>query len=131
MIRIYYGDGSIVDADLSVGDAPPLNVQAIVCDDPDTSARNAGKLVIHNWDYYIIHRNGEVWGEKGEVDFIEHVLFTPHVKCFKGRNIAHEKFQTILRAAKAYAKDQGKSASKHRQEDGDYFEFSQRREVGK
>lgn len=127
--RIYYGDGTIyqVSEDNPLSDAPPLNVQAIVSTDPDRGVRSTGLFVTYNWDYYLVFDDGRVWGEKGDIDFIEHVLFSNPDKCFKARNIPDEQFRTVLRAAKAYAQDEGKSGSILSQEDGSHYNNHHRR----
>ena len=83
IIRIYYGDGTVyhVSDDNPLAEAPPLNAQVVVHTDVTGGHRDCGLMVTHNWDYYIVHPDGDVWGENGEVDFVEHVLFSTPVKC--------------------------------------------------
>lgn len=69
---IYYGDGSTF-----VGlpeDAPTQNVQCIAWNDPVRGILNTGRVVLHDWDFYIWTDRADQWiGTNKYHDIIRHV----------------------------------------------------------
>lgn len=96
---IFYGSGEVY-----VGeglDAYPLDVQAVVYDDPSDTNRTVGRVVLKGWDYYLLE--GESWvGVNGEADFADHVIHCQPTKVLKGRMIPRDRWQAIIDRAAAF-----------------------------
>ena len=131
LYRIYYGDGSIfesVDGSPPLDDAPGDNVQVIV----HTDIRGEmGLRVTYNWDYYYLCPDDDIWGCNGEVCLVEAITtIRPAPMVFQARNAKHDTFFQILKDARAWAKEHGKSGGRRRYENGHFQSWESNRNAG-
>lgn len=107
--RIYYGDGKVYDNTYGKPElAPKLNVQCVVVNESGSHAYDrelvnmeVGRLVLHDWEYYV-HMNDTGWfGVPALVDLLDHVLHSSHkIDCvLKARTIPTSQFKKIYTKA--------------------------------
>lgn len=104
--RIYYGDGTTFDNNMgSPHDAPAYNVQCVVTIDPgmhnEDIIKDTGKLVIHNWQYYLYRCDIGWFGCFTDFDLLDHfVAYAPLITAVtKARTIPHKDYVDIFRRA--------------------------------
>lgn len=127
--RIYYGDGSTFDSsDGPPSSAPPLNCQCIVInDDLNCTYKEVyqiGKLVLHDWEYYV-YRDGMGWfGVRHVIDLVDHVLHDANDICavLKARSIDVHAFREIFARAVKDTDFPKKSAWTKGESDGRVFD---------
>jgi hypothetical protein len=107
--RIYYGDGSVYDDSYGKPEyAPKLNVQCIVVNEKGSKSYDAelelldvGRLVLHDWEYYIYQEDTGWFGVSNLVDMVDHVLHSAHkIRCLlKARTLPTAEFKKIYKRA--------------------------------
>lgn len=107
--RIYYGDGSVYDNTYGKPEyAPKLNVQCVVVNDQGThsydkelQSMEVGRLVLHDWEYYIYMDDTGWFGVNNLVDMVDHVLHSVHkIRCvLKARTLPTIEFKNIYKRA--------------------------------
>lgn len=103
---MYYGNGDTFDnSDGSPENAPKLNTQCIVTNDKGSKTFKAveevGKLVLHDWDYYIYTDKMGWFGVRNLVDLVDHVVDDCNSirAVLKARSIDTEMFREIYNKA--------------------------------
>ena len=107
--RIYYGDGSVYDDSYGKPQfAPKVNVQCVVVNheasrayDAELDVLDVGRLVLHDWEYYIHHKTMGWIGLKNTVDLLDHVLHdVANIDVvLKARTLATDEFRKIYKRA--------------------------------
>jgi len=104
--RIYYGNNSVYDNSYGkLQYAPKLNVQCIVVNEYASKtvpgAEEVGRIILHDWDYYLYQDHTGWFGVKNETDLIDHVLHSSHLikTVLKARSIATADFRKIYSRA--------------------------------
>lgn len=110
--RIYYGDGSTVDAGTPVEEAPTRDVQLIVQADPDV-----GWAMYHMRDYYVWI--GESWLGVDNFGLWDYLARPGWKRVLFGRTLLRQEFASIYERAKAardFAKKNGFLPSEQHEE---------------
>lgn len=107
--RIYYGDGSVYDNSYGHPEgAPKLNVQCVVVDEKGTATydneldnEDVGRLVLHDWEYYVYTDDTGWFGLPNLVDLLDHVVHSVHkIRCvLKARTLPTNVFRKIYKTA--------------------------------
>jgi len=98
MWQIFYGDGTAYsDRDGSPANAPCLNVQVIVQDNPDATH---GRTTIHHKDYYVWIEETKSWDDRDLFGVWDYLFSIPGQKVVKaGRTIPNDNFGAIYENA--------------------------------
>jgi len=100
--RIYYGDETTFDSTQgNPNDAPTLNIVSIVSMEKKgfKEVHDVGRIVFHQWDYYIYRTSIGWYGVKGEVDLLDHLLssFKDIEVILKARMVELNTFKKIFK----------------------------------
>lgn len=92
--RIYYGDGTIIDAtDVSLENVPTTDVQVIVSPDEE-----CGRIILCRWDYYVWR--DDCWFGCNLFGLFDYLTMDGMKKVLFGRTTQNERFRAIYFKAK-------------------------------
>lgn len=118
--RIYYGDGTTFDNTMGDPvDAPAYNVQCIVSIEPgmdnEQLIKDSGKLLLHNWQYYLYRSDLGWFGCFTDFDLLDHfIAYAPVITAVKkARTVPHKDYVSVMSRAMGDVDFPDKSAWTH------------------
>lgn len=105
--RIYYDDGKVYDNSYGLPRyAPKTGVQCVVVNNEgsfsyDAEMEQVGRLVLHDWEYYVYMKDTGWFGVLNIVDLVDHILHSSHeIECvLKARTVPTHVFKEIYKRA--------------------------------